>query len=94
MLGLPNAYVGQTGRQLSTRVKEQKVAVRRQDEKSLLALHCLTAGHAFDQDRASVTGRGTTKHTRVGTETWNTTFTCANQCKTLYLGYRALRDYW
>ncbi len=28
----PNAYVDQTGRQLSTRVKEHKGAVRRQDE--------------------------------------------------------------
>ncbi len=46
----PNAYVGQTGQQLSTRVKQHKGAVRRQDENSLLALHCPTTGHAFDWD--------------------------------------------
>ncbi len=48
----PNAYVGQTGRQLSTRVKEPNGAVRRQDKNSLLALHC----PAFDWDRASYRG--------------------------------------
>ncbi len=90
----PNAYVGQTGWQLSTRVKEQTGAVRRQDENSLLALHCLTTGHAFDWDRASVIGKGTTKHTRDVIEAWNTTSTCVNQCVTLDPGYRALQDYW
>ncbi len=38
--GWPNAYVDQTGRQLSARVKAHKGAVRRQDENYLLALHC------------------------------------------------------
>ncbi len=60
----PNVYVGQTGRQLYTRVKEHKDAVRRQDENSLLVLHCLTTCHAFDWGGASVIGKGTTKHTR------------------------------
>ncbi len=44
----PNAYVGQTGRQFSTRVKDHKAAVRRHDEHSLLALHCLPTGHTFN----------------------------------------------
>ncbi len=35
----PNAYVGQTGRQLLARAKEHKGAVRRQDENSLQ--HCI-----------------------------------------------------
>ncbi len=64
----PNAYVGQTGRQLFTRVKKHKGAVRRHDANSLLALHFLTTGHAFDWDRASAIGKGTTKHTRDFTE--------------------------
>ncbi len=82
----PNAYVGQTYRQLSTRAKEHKSAVRLQDENSLLALHCLTTGHAFDWDRASVIGKGTRKHTRDIIEPWNTTFACINQCVTLNPG--------
>ncbi len=44
----PDAYVGHTGRQLSTRVKKNIGAVRRQDESSLRALHYLASGHAFD----------------------------------------------
>ncbi len=47
-----------------------RFAVRRQDENSLLALHSLTTGHAFDWTRASVVGNGTTKRTREFTEAW------------------------
>ncbi len=90
----PNAYVHQTGRQLSALGIEHKGAVRRQDENSLLALHCLMTGHAFDWDRAPVIGKGTTKHTRDIIEAWNTTSTCVNKCVTLDPGNRALRDYW
>ncbi len=82
--------MGQIGRKLSTRVKEHEGAVRRQDENSLLALHCLTTGHAFDWDRATVIGKGTTRHTRNFIEAWNTTSTYANQCVALDPGYRAL----
>ncbi len=71
--GCRNAYVGQTCRQLSTRVKEHKGAVRGQDENSLIALHYRTTGHAFYWDRAFVIGKGTTKHTRDFIEAWNTT---------------------
>ncbi len=78
--------------ELSTRVKEHKGAVRRQDENSLLALHCLTTGHAFDWDRASIIGKGTTKHTHDCIEAWNTTSTCVNQNITLDPDNRALRD--
>ncbi len=60
----PNAYVDPTGRQLSTRVKEHKGAVRRQDENSLLALHYLMTSHAFDWNKASVIGKGTTRDNR------------------------------
>ncbi len=42
-----SAYVGQTGPQFATRMKEHQSAVRRQDENYLLALHCLTTGHAL-----------------------------------------------
>ncbi len=49
----PSAYVGQTGRQFATRMKEHQSVVRRQDENSLLVLHCLTTGHAFDWTSSS-----------------------------------------
>ncbi len=55
----PSSCVDQTGRQFGTRMKKHKGAVRRQDENSLLALRCLTTGHAFDWGRATVVGKGT-----------------------------------
>ncbi len=90
----PNAYVGQTGREFATRMKENQNAVRRQDENSLPTLHCLTTGHALDCTRASVVGNGTTKRTREFLEAWKTTPTCVNQCTTIDPCYKALRAYW
>ncbi len=40
-----------------TYIKEHKGAHKRQDEKALLALHCLTTDHAFDWDRATMLQR-------------------------------------
>ncbi len=57
----PSSYVGQTGRQFGVRMKEQKGAVGRQDENSLLELPCLAPGHAFYWDRATVVVNGTSK---------------------------------
>ncbi len=70
------------------------IAVRRQDENSLLALHYLTTGHAFDWTRASAVGNGTTKWTRKFIEAWKTTPTWVNQCTTIDPCYKALRAYW
>ncbi len=64
--------------QFDTRMKGNKGAVRRQDENSLLALHCLTNNHAFDWDRATVVGKGTPKYKREYVKAWNTTSTCVN----------------
>ncbi len=75
-------------------VKENKGAVRRQDDNSLLALHCLTSDHAFDWDRATVVGNGMSKYKREFVEAWNTASTCVNQSMNLDPGYKALREYW
>ncbi len=40
---------------------------------------CLTTGHPFGLDWASVIGKSTTKHTRDFIGAWNTTSTCVNQ---------------
>ncbi len=42
-------------------MKEQQCEVRRQHENFLLALHCLTTGHAFDWTRASAVEKNLTK---------------------------------
>ncbi len=90
--GVPHPMLGlyQTGRQHSTRVKEHKGAVGRQDEISILALYCLTTGHAFDWNKPSVIKKLITKHARSFIET----STCFNQCVTLDPGNIALSDYW
>ncbi len=75
-------------------MKEHKGAVRRQDETSLHTLHFLTTGHVFDWERATVVGKGTSKHKREFVEAWNTTPTCVNQSMNLDPGYKALREYW
>ncbi len=81
-------------RQFAMRMKEHQRAVGRRDANSLLALHCLTIGHAFDQTRASVVGNGSTKRTREFIETWKTTPTCVNQCTAIHPCYKALRACW
>ncbi len=68
--------------------------IRRQDENSLLTLHCLTTGHAFDWTRSSVVGNGSTKRTREFTGAWKTTLTCVHQGTSIDLCYKALRAYW
>ncbi len=66
-------------------MKSHKGAVRRQDENSLLNLHCVTTGHAFDWDKATVVGKGTSKFKREFVDAWNTAFTCDNQSMNLDL---------
>ncbi len=87
-------YVGKTGRQFATRMKEHSSLVRPQDDNSLLVLHCLTTGHAFDWTRASAFGKGSTKRTREFIEAWDATQTCVNQCTTINPCYKALLEYW
>ncbi len=65
--GFPNAYAGQTSRELYTRVNEHEGTVRRQDENPLRVRHCLTTGHAFDWDRPSVIGSGTIGYCSINT---------------------------
>ena len=45
-------YIGQTGKQLKTRIHEHKLAVKRIDPKSQIATHILETGHPFDFERA------------------------------------------
>ncbi len=64
--------MGQTGVQLSIFAKEHESAA---DDwiNTLLALHCLMTGHAFDWDRSSVIGKETPRPTRDFIEASNTT---------------------
>ncbi len=87
----PSSYLGQTSHLFGTRMKKHKGVVSRQDENSLLTLHCLTTGHAFDWDRATVVGKGAPKYKREFAEAWNTTSTCVNKSMDLDPGYKTAR---
>ncbi|CAH8497544.1 unnamed protein product, partial [Dicrocoelium dendriticum] len=50
-------YVGQTGRKLGTRLHEHSLAIRRQDERSLMSVHMDAEGHQFDLGNAKILGR-------------------------------------
>ncbi|BHF82564.1 Metastasis suppressor protein 1 [Sparganum proliferum] len=51
-------YVGETGRQLRTRMAEHAAAVRRNDASSQVAAHSTRSGHTFKFDEAEILARG------------------------------------
>ena len=59
------AYVGETGKQLCTRLKEHRLALRRADPKSQLWNHCATTGHEIQFAEAKVIGRAKGKAERL-----------------------------
>ena len=64
-------YVGQTSRQLSTRLKEHKRAVRTADFKaSLLAEHAWNQRHPIDWDEATGLTSESNFHRRLTLESW------------------------
>ncbi len=65
--------------------------VRGQDEKSHLALLCLTTGHAFGWSRVSVVGNGSTKRNWEFIEARNTILAWVSQCTVIDLYYKALQ---
>ena len=64
-------YVGQTSRQLSTRLKEHKRAVRSADfNASVLAEHAWNQHHLIDWDEATVLTSESNFHRRLTLESW------------------------
>ena len=64
-------YVGQTSRQLSTRLKEHKRAVRSTDfNASVLAEHAWNQHHLIDWEEATVLTSETNFHRRLTLESW------------------------
>ncbi|VDL90914.1 unnamed protein product [Schistocephalus solidus] len=50
-------FVGETGRQLQTRMHEHQLTVRRLDPKSEVATHAAQTRHVFNFDAAEIVGR-------------------------------------
>ncbi|KAA3679044.1 uncharacterized protein DEA37_0004506 [Paragonimus westermani] len=64
-LGCDQQYVGETGKQLRTRVHEHKLAMRRADPRSQLWHHCADTGHEVNIDHAKVVARAKMKGERL-----------------------------
>ncbi|BHF72585.1 hypothetical protein SprV_0401565300 [Sparganum proliferum] len=65
-------YVGETGRQLQTRMAEHAAAVRRNDVSSQVAAHSTGSGHTFKFDEAEILARGDNRVSRELLESWFT----------------------
>nr|VZI14244.1 unnamed protein product [Spirometra erinaceieuropaei] len=84
-------YVGETGRQLRTRMAEHAAAVRRNDASSQVAAHSTGSGHTFKFDEAEILARGDNRVSRELLESWFTGPQSINKCNDLPIQYSVLR---
>ncbi|BHF74163.1 hypothetical protein SprV_0401727300 [Sparganum proliferum] len=84
-------YVGETGRQLQTRMAEHAAAVRRNDASSQVAAHSTGSGHTFKLDEAEILARGDNRVSRELLESWFTGPQSINKCNDLPIQYSVLR---
>ncbi|BHF65854.1 hypothetical protein SprV_0200886700 [Sparganum proliferum] len=84
-------YVGETGRQLRTRMAEHAAAVRRNDASSQVAAHSTGLGHTFKFDEAEILARGDNRVGRELLESWFTGPQSINKCNELPLPYSVLK---
>ncbi|BHF61927.1 hypothetical protein SprV_0100490700 [Sparganum proliferum] len=84
-------YVGETGRQLRTRMAEHAAAVRRNDTSSQVAAHSTRPGHTFKFDEAKIIARGDNRVSRELLESWFTGLQSINKCNELPLPYSVLK---
>ncbi|BHF82690.1 hypothetical protein SprV_0802582900 [Sparganum proliferum] len=85
-------YVGHTGRSLGTRIKEQKLAVRRRDPLSLVFAHALEYDHRFNLDGTEVVAMANTKRAREFLEAWYSNAGSINRRVDLDAHYEGLRS--
>ncbi|BHF73119.1 hypothetical protein SprV_0401619500 [Sparganum proliferum] len=84
-------YVGETGRQLQTRMAEHAAAVRRNDASSQVAAHSTVSGHTFKFDEAKILARGDNRVSQELLESWFTGPQSINKCNDLPIQYSVLR---
>ena len=84
-------YVGQTGRKLSTRIHEHKLASRRHDPLSLVSVHEDQEGHQFNWDMVSILAQARTKKEREFIEAWYSTEQAINRHIDFDSAYQPLR---
>ena len=85
-------YVGQTGRKLSTRLHEHKLAVKRHDHLSLVSMHQDNYGHTFDWDNVEIMGQARQKKAREFLEAWYSSKNSINKHIDMEAIYEPLRN--
>ncbi|BHF72192.1 hypothetical protein SprV_0401525600 [Sparganum proliferum] len=84
-------YVGETRRQLRTRMTEHAAAVWRSDASSQVAAHSTRSGHKFKFDEAEILEKGDNRVSRELLESWFTGPQSINKCNYLSIPYLVLR---
>ena len=85
-------YVGQTGKRLSTRLHEHKLATKRHDQLSLISIHQDQHGHTFDWDTAEILSQAKQKKAREFLEAWFSSTRSINRHVNLQPIYEPLRS--
>nr|VZI41967.1 unnamed protein product [Spirometra erinaceieuropaei] len=86
------SYVGETGKQVRTRMHEHELAVRRNEKLSLVAAHASSPGHAFDFESVRILGQSDNRVARLLQEAWHSTEDTINRHIDLPIAYQALRE--
>ena len=89
------SYIGETGRNLNTRLTEHKRATRNADANNHIAVHHQLTNHNIDWDSAQCLTYSTNYFQRLTLESWYTNLeqTPLNRCQTLPAPYkRLIRD--
>ena len=85
-------YIGQTGRNLTTRLTEHKRATKKGDLNNNIAEHHLKTSHGIDWDSATCLTYSTDYYQRITLESWFTILepTALNRCQPLPAPYKRL----
>ena len=85
-------YIGETSRNLTTRLTEHKRATRKGDLNNNIAEHHLKTNHAIDWDSAMCLTYSTDYYQRITLESWFTNLeqTALNRCQPLPAPYKRL----
>nr|VZH95989.1 unnamed protein product [Spirometra erinaceieuropaei] len=86
-----NNYVGETRRQLRTRMAEHAAAVRRNNASFQVAAHTTGSGHTFKFDETEIFARGDNRVSRGLLESLFTGRQSINKCNDLPIQYSVLR---
>ncbi|XP_076043836.1 uncharacterized protein LOC143026930 [Oratosquilla oratoria] len=85
-------YIGETGKKLSTRVKEHQRAVNRKDGSSAIFRHCQEEQHEMDWDNVGVIYRNNKKGERLFLEAWASDSNSVYRCINLNPIYKGAKD--